>query len=160
MGLTWGDDWYMFWAWAFGQAPPNSVYGPGTNQSNDMMQSPGVANAINAFNQKNAGKCPSQWSPVTSYDYKFGLKGLWNAGLNSTQQFVGTYSVDVWPSSNGTARVYVYNTTSMTSFLYGIYPNFLNPPNGWPMGNASQEYEGVMPVSPGANACGCKNGGQ
>ena len=42
-----------------------------------MMQSPGVANAINYFNQKNAGKCPDQWAPVTGYGYKFGLNGLW-----------------------------------------------------------------------------------
>ena len=105
-----------------------------------MMQSPGVQNAINYFNQKNAGKCPSQWAPVKGYDYSFGLKGLWQSGLNSTQQFVGSYSVNIYPNANGTIDVQVYNTTSMTSFFYGIYPKYAwNPSNGWPMGNTSQE---------------------
>jgi hypothetical protein len=54
MGLTWDDDWSMFWSWVFGIAPSNTVYGPGTNQSNDMMQSQIVLSAINYFNNKNA----------------------------------------------------------------------------------------------------------
>ena len=28
MGLTWDDDWSMFWSWVFGIAPSNTVYGP------------------------------------------------------------------------------------------------------------------------------------
>jgi RHS repeat-associated protein len=155
MGLTWPESVAMGWAWLTGTAPPNAVYGPLTNQSQDMMQSPGVQNAINYFNQKNAGKCPSQWSPVTNYDYSFGLKALWQAGLNPTQQFVGSYSVNISPNANGTLDVQVNNTTSMTSFFYGIYPNAWNPPNGWPMGNASQQYNGTLPASTGATSCGC-----
>jgi len=158
LGLTWGDDWYMFWDWAFGNAPPDTVYGPDTNQTADMMQSPGVAAAINYFNQKNAGKCPSQWAPVKDYAYKFGLTGLWKAGLNSTQQFVGSYGVNIYPNADGTLNVDVYNTTSMTSFLYGIYPNRFNPPNGWPMGNASQRYEGVVSDTAATASCGCQSG--
>ena len=158
LGLTWADDARMFWGWVSGSAPPMTVYGPGTNQSKDMMQSQGVADAVRKFNQKNAGKCPRQRVPVTHYDYKFGLTGLWQAGSNSTQQFVGSYSVNVFPNANGTVNVDVYNTTSMTSFFYGIYPNALNPRSGWPMGNTSQEYEGVLPASTGATNCGCKTG--
>jgi hypothetical protein len=154
MGLTWGDNWYMFWAWVFGTAPPNTVYGPLTNQSQDMMQSPGVQNAISFFNKKNAGKCPGQQSPVTNYDYSFGPKALWQAGTNSTQQFVGSYSVNVSPNANGTLDVTVNNTTSMTSFFYGLYPNALNPPNGYPMGNTSQQYLGVVPAK--TASCGCQ----
>jgi len=157
MGLTWPESVAMGWAWLTGIAPPDTVYGPQTNQSQDMMQSPGVQNAINYFNQKNAGKCPNQWSPVTNYDYSFGPKGLWQAGLNSTQQFVGSYSVNIYPISNGTLDVQVNNTTSMTSFFYGIYPNSWNPPNGWPMGNTSQQYVGTLPASTGATGCGCGN---
>jgi hypothetical protein len=146
----------MFWAWLSGSAPPNTVYGPLTNQSMDMMQSPGVANAVNRFNQKNAGKCPSQGAPVTDFGYKFGLKGLWQAGSNSAQQFVGSYSVNIYPNANGTLDVHVNNTTSMTSFFYGLYPNAWNPSNGWPMGNTSQEYLGTLPASTGATNCGCQ----
>jgi RHS repeat-associated protein len=153
-GLTWGDDWSMFWGWAFGTSPPNTVYGPGSNQSNDMMQSPGVQNALNYYQQKNAGKCPGQQQPVTGYGYKFGPKQLWDAGLNSTQQFVGSYSVNIYPGANGNVNIQVNNTTSMTSFFYGLYPNSWNPSNGYPMGNASQQYQGTAPnpVSP----CGCQ----
>ncbi len=154
LGLTWLQDAQMFWAWLSGSAPPNTVYGPLTNQSMDMMQSQGVQNAINYFNQKNAGKCPSQQSPVTNYDYSFGPKALWKAGTNSTQQFVGSYSVNIYPNANGTLDVNVYNTTSMTSFFYGLYPNALNPPNGYPMGNTSQQYVGTVPGST-SSSCGC-----
>jgi RHS repeat-associated protein len=157
LGLTWADNWNMFWSWGSGNASPNTTYGPASDQSIDMMQSPGVANAVNYFAQKNAGQCPNQWSPVTNYDYNFGLKGLWQAGANSTQQFVGSYSVNVYPNAHGTLDVHVYNTTSMTSFFYGIYPNALNPPNGWPMGNASQEYVGVVPAPATSPGCSCGN---
>ena len=154
LGLTWLQDAQMFWAWLSGGAPPNTMYGPLTNQSMDMMQSQGVQNAIDYFNQKNAGKCPGQQSPVTNYDYSFGPKALWQAGTNSTQQFVGSYSVNIYPNANGTLDVNVYNTTSMTSFFYGLYPNALNPPNGYPMGNTSQQYVGTAP-GPTSSSCGC-----
>ena len=65
----------------------------------------------------------------------------------------------IYPSSRGTVTVYVYNTTSMTSLLYGIYPNFLNPPME-AHGNDLEEYEGVAPASAGADNGGCKNGSQ
>jgi hypothetical protein len=156
LGLTWVEDAQMFWAWVSGSAPPNTVYGPQTNQSMDMMQSPGVQNAIQYFNNKNAGKCPSQWAPVKGYDYSFGPKALWQAGTNSTQQFVGSYSVNIYPNSNGTLDIHIYNTTSMTSFFYGLYPNAWNPSNGYPMGNTSQEYLGTVPGSTGAKSCGCQ----
>jgi len=123
-----------------------------------MMQSVAVADAVNYFNQKNAGKCQNQSVPVTNCDYKFGLKGLWKAGFNSTQQFVGSYSVSVSPNSNGTVKVDAYNATSMRSFFYGICPNSWNAMNGRPMGNASQVYEGVLPASTGAKNCGCGRG--
>jgi hypothetical protein len=154
-GLTWAESIAMGWAWLTGTAPPNTVYGPNTNQSQDMMQSQGVQNAINYFNQKNAGKCPGQQSPVTNYDYSFGPKALFKAGTNPTQQFVGSYSVNISPNANGALDVSVFNTTSMTSFFYGLYPNFLNPPNGYPMGNTSQQYLGSVPASTGATNCGC-----
>jgi RHS repeat-associated protein len=143
LGLSWGDDWSMFWSWALGTAPPSTVYGPGTDQSNDMMTSPGVLAAVKAYDSKNSTGCNRV--PLTNYDYNFGLKGLWDAGLNPTQQFVGSYSVNVYPASNGQISIYVYNTTSLRSASYHVWPNAWNPSNGSPMGNASQVYVGTMP---------------
>jgi RHS repeat-associated protein len=152
-GLTWGDDVSMFWEWATGQAPAETVYGPWTNQTKDMMKSQGVQNAIKLYNQKNAGKCPDQQVPVQGFDYSFGPSQVWQAGTNSTQQFVGSYSVDITPGPVGTIDVDVSNTTSLTSLLYGHYPNALDPANGYPLGNASQVYQGTLPNT--AKACGC-----
>jgi len=145
LGLTWADNISMTWAWATGQAPDNQVYGPDSNQTKDMMNAPGVQKAIDFFNKKNAGRSRCDQQPVTHYDVPFGIKGLWNAGTNPTRQFVGTYSVDIYPNANGTISVQVNNTTSMTSLLYGAYPNSLNPPNGYPMGNSSQQYDWTQP---------------
>jgi RHS repeat-associated protein len=152
-GLTWGDDWSMFWQWVGGTAPANTVYGPGTNQSNDMMQSAGVKKAIDAFKKKYSGQCPEPGQSLKHYDYSFGLSELIDAGTNPTQQFVGSYSVNIFPNNDGSVNVHVYNTTSMTSFLYGLYPNSWNPSNGHPMGNASQEYIGIVPNV--MITCGC-----
>jgi RHS repeat-associated protein len=153
LGLTWAQDAQMTASWATGQAPANQGYGPSTNQTQDMMQSPGVQKAIAAFNSKYAGQAPNSQQSLTHYDVPFGLSGLWNAGTNSTQQFVGTYSVDIYGNSNGTISVQVNNTTSMTSLLYGMYPNALNPPNGYPMGNSSQMYYWTQPNTAGSGGC-------
>ena len=157
LGLTWADDASMTASWAAGTAPPSQGYGPSTNQTQDMMNAPGVQSAINYYDNKNANSSPGNQQAVTDYDASFGLSGLWNAGTNSTQQFVGSYSVNIYPNSNGTISVQVFNTTSMTSLLYGLYPNALNPPNGWPMGNASQMYYWTQ-RDPKAGGCG-GNGG-
>jgi hypothetical protein len=92
------------------------------------------------FYQKNLNASADQLQSVTNYAVHFGLSGYVQAGTNSTQQFVGSYRVDITPNSNGTLTFQANNTTSMTSFLYGLWPNSLNPSAGHPMANYSQTY--------------------
>ena len=72
---------------------------------------------------KNAGSGPLQ--AVENFRASFGLTGLVAAGLSPTQQFAGSFRVDISPvvSEDATYLMFtVTNTSSMRSFLYGIGP--------------------------------------
>lgn len=106
-----------------------------------MMHAPGVERARELYYSKNAGRFQcggddSPGEPVTDFGAGFGLPGLWQAGFNSTQQFVGDYAVDITPNADGSATFTLSNTTSMTSFGYGVFPSW----EGGPGGNMSQTY--------------------
>jgi RHS repeat-associated protein len=148
-GLTWGESLGMFWDWITGTGPDVRTFGPGSNQVIDLMDAPGVKKAREAFYQKNAARflearnpCEESPSlqPLTNYDPGFGLKGLWQAGFDPTEQFVGNYRVDIIPTADGSSIEFVItNTTSMTSFLYGIGPSWSRAAFR-PGGNMTQTY--------------------
>ncbi len=69
----------MFGEFLSGLGPDNLTFGPGSVESQMMASSPGVANAVNQY---------TSGGPSTGL-YTFGLSGLWNAGFNPIQQFVG-----------------------------------------------------------------------
>lgn len=124
MGLTWGDTFKMFSEWALGRGSDSRVFGPGSNQVNDLKDSPGVKVAINYFYAKNAdascGCGQGGYESLTNYAAGFGASGYLKAGLDSTEQFVGSFRVDIYPdNSNCTITIMLSNTTSMTSFLGG-----------------------------------------
>jgi hypothetical protein len=77
--------------------------------------------------------------PVINFAAGFGLKGLWNAGLNPTQQFVGSYRIDIYPDDGCKKTFVLSNTSSFRSFAYGIGPDWSRNTFG-PMGNMSQTY--------------------
>ena len=139
-GLTWAEVFRMFGQWVTGTAPAHQVFGSDTNQTKDMMNAPGVNRAREFFYQQNISNSGDQLQPVNKFAVHFGLSGYVEAGTNSTQQFVGSYTVNITPNSNGTLTFQINNTTSMTSFFYGLWPNSLNPSAGHPMGNYSQTY--------------------
>jgi hypothetical protein len=156
----------MFGQWFYGTAPALSLYGPDTQQTQDMMSAPGVLDALEFFYNKNAGLSLDQQQPVTNYNPGFDLSGLVAAGLNPTQQFVGNYRLDLYPLMDGTILIIASNTTSMTSLLYGLYPNAWDPPSGSIMGNSSQTYywttpnQSIIPASvPPISASFPANGG-
>lgn len=97
---------------------------------------------------------PGQKGAYTNYGAKFGLKGIYEAGTNMTQQFVGSYNVDVYPRVDGQIMVQVTNTTSLTSFLYGIYPEWANTPSGWIGGDFTQTYTWTQPADTSYNSSG------
>jgi RHS repeat-associated protein len=121
-GLTWKDDTVWFWEWVFGGGPDARYLGPNTPQTRDMMNAYGVNKARQLYCQKNKNRRGKPPLPVRnagkgSFPYPMGPM---RAGMNSTQQYVGTYSVDMYPNPDGTVNIVLNNTTSMGSFLYGI----------------------------------------
>ena len=72
----------------YGIGGDSLLFGPDTAESKMMASSPGVTNAVNSYLQ----------TGQTSGLYTFGLNGLVHAGLNPTQQFVGSYRWSVTPA--------------------------------------------------------------
>jgi|GEM_PF-5207761 len=104
--------------------------------ANEMRNSPGVNTLRNLYYSKG----------VTSYNYDFGLKGLWNAGFSPVQQFVGSYSVSVMPNlEGGFLQFTITNITSLRSADYHITPTSWNPTSG-PMGNFNQTFIFTEPL--------------
>jgi hypothetical protein len=85
-----------------------------------------VENARQFFIEKN--RCAEQMQPVNNYRAGFGLSDLWNAGLNSTRQFVGDYSIAISP--NGNVTIALDNITSMHSLSYHLLPSWARDPLG------------------------------
>ena len=104
--------------------------------ANAMRNSPGIIKARNDFYSKNK----------TSGSYSFGLKGLWQAGINPIEQFVGSfdYSISVNQEA-GVLQFTITNVTSCSSFDYHITPARWNW-NSWPMGNFNQTFIFTEPL--------------
>jgi RHS repeat-associated protein len=150
-----GDAGAMTLGWATGLGPSKYDFGPGSAEVRAMRHAPGTDKARRAFYQKN--KCePLQ--PLTNYNPGFGLKGLWEAGLDPIQQFTGDYRIDIYPNGDGTATFMLTNTTSVTSFFYGIGPSwnrFKYVPT--PGGNVTQHFHWTEPIPPNTGpTCGCQ----
>lgn len=150
LGLTWKETFGMFYKWVTGTAPARQWFGPNTNQAQDMRGASGVQDALLFWANKNSVaktcSCGKQQS-VTSYDVDFGALGYIEAGTNSTQQFVGSYVVDIHPDQKGNVTVVVRNTTSLTSFFGGYWPNSWNAAPGHPFGSFTQSYTWTQPAS-------------
>jgi hypothetical protein len=136
----------MTWEWITGTGPELQTYGPGTSPAEEMRHAPGVDAARQLFQKKNADiKACTGGDPqsLTNFAAKFGLGGLLDAGLNPTEQFVGSYRVDIiaWPANMalwpGESTVIISNTSSFKSFGYGITPDWRRSTFG-PGGNMSQ----------------------
>jgi RHS repeat-associated protein len=143
-GTSWSQSFTMGWQWLTGTGPNNQTFGPGSSPVNEMRDAPGVQGARNLFYQKNAGKACECRVPMTNYRASFGLTGLVRAGLNPTRQFVGSYSVDIYPLENCKIKIVLNNTTSFTSFTYGIGPDWQRS-TFRPMGNMTQTYWWIEP---------------
>jgi len=107
----------------------------------DLRDAPGVQKALDLFYFKNRGALASssELESVTNFGASFGLQGLWAAGLNLTRQFIGSYTVNVFPTGDRTLTIVVSNVTSMKSAGYRILPSWER--SWWgPFGNLTQFY--------------------
>ena len=135
----------MFRDWALGSGEQPRIFETCSIQSQNMSDAEGVTAARDLFYQKNEGRPFEQWEPVTNYRGTFGLAGLVRAGSDPTEQFVGSYRVDIFPDAGRNARFEVTNTTSMESFLYGLGPAYSREDLSYG-GNMEQTYTWIEPI--------------
>src|SRR5215469_11367606 len=125
-GTDWGTSMSLTWQWLSGTGPDSQTFGPGSSPASEMQNAPGVQAALNLYNQKNQNQgCDCRNAqPVTNFAAHFGLSGLFKAGLNPTEQFVGSYRVDIYPMPGCKKKIVITNTSSFRSFAYGIAPDW------------------------------------
>ena len=135
--------------WGFGHSGGDTHYGPNSPQSQEMSQSSIAGQLRGYFQNKNKDKLCKDWVGVTNYKTHFRVfhEVISDMG-NGTSEFVGDAAGEV--SINGVdlvnckvnARFKFTNTTSLTSLLYGRWPNSWNVTTpGRPFSNWTQTYE-------------------
>ena len=136
---------------ATGTGPENRDFGPGSVQVQSLRNSPGVNKArqwycLNGFDSS------GQPTPHSG-GHKFGLKGLFQSGLDPTLQFVGSYDWAITPNPDGTITFTLTNDTSLTSLLYQVGVPSHNRSSFRPFGTIRQTYHWTESTPP---PCGCK----
>ena len=71
--------------------------------------------------------------------------GVLRAGRNPTQQFVGSYNIDIYPNQNNTITFVLTNVTSLKSGTYHIGPEYPRSTVGLG-GNQTQIYTWTEPA--------------
>lgn len=141
----WGESLGMFRDWIFGTGAATRVFESCSPQSQNMADAAGVEKARQLIYQKNEGRPYEEWEPVKNYRGSFGLPGLVGAGVDPTEQFVGSYKVEIFPQPDKTLRFELSNTTSLESFLYGKGPEYEREDFAYG-GNMRQTYTWTEPV--------------
>ena len=130
--------------WALGTGLDNKKF-VNDNVSKAFMNANRVNEARNFYYKKYSGAKSLANTSVTGYKGSFGLSGLWNAGLDPIEQFVGTYRINVYNFNGSTLWFVLTNQTSMNSFLYDLGPSWQRSSWG-PGGNMNQIYIWSEPV--------------
>ena len=130
--------------WALGTGSDNRTF-INDNVAKAFMNANRVNEARNFYYNKYSGAKSLLNTSVTGYKGSFGLSGLWNAGLDPIEQFVGTYRINIYNFSGNTLWFVLTNQTSMNSFLYDLGPSWQRSTWG-PGGNMNQTYIWNEPV--------------
>ena len=146
-GATWSDAADMTMDWFFEEGPDRKVYRDGTPQIEDMKRAYRVNQARDFFYQKNAEarRKGQPLRPVTNYSGSFYPVGIIRAGNNPTQQFVGSYNIDIYPTGKNTVTFVLTNVTSVKSGTYHIRPEYPRGTKGVG-GNQTQIYTWTEPL--------------
>jgi len=118
-----GDALGVFMDWFFQIGSTYRIYGPGSDQVNDLQSSPGVTELLRYYCEKKK-KCGAS-TYVTHFDFDFEKHGgPFLAGVNPTQQLVGSFSANAYTGAGNDVLIEIYNTTSMQSFLFDRGPEY------------------------------------
>ena len=96
----------------------NRTFTQCSQQVQDMADAYAVGKARDHYYNKFNGKPFDEWKPVPDYKGPFGISGLIRAGIDPTEQFVGSYDIAIYPQKNKTLRFEVTNNTSMKCLKY------------------------------------------
>jgi len=135
----------MTWQFFSGTGPGSQTFGPSSQQSMSMAASMLLDNAIAAYLQNPSN--PKNQSGVLN----FGFTALLAAGVNPTQQFVGSFAFNISTLPNGALDVTLTNTTSFSSLMRFVQYFGLPVPGSWTrgtfpiMGNINQTFNLNMP---------------
>jgi hypothetical protein len=130
--------------WALGIGPDNRIF-LNDDVAKAFMDSHSVNLAREFYYNKFSVNENLANTSVTGYKGSFGLLGLWNAGLDPIEQFVGTYRINIYNSDGKTLWFVLTNQTSMNSFLYNLGPSWERS-SLEPGGNMKQIYIWSEPV--------------
>jgi len=144
--------------WATGHKGGDTNYGPDTGEAQEMSRSIAAQKLTSYFTSKNSGILCNDWQGVSDFKASFDFRELFGEHSNGTAEFVGSARGDVVigvafcnsGSSNGSvvAIFVLTNTTSLTSLLYGLWPNAWNVTKpGAPLSNWTQTYEWTQTYS-------------
>ena len=146
-GAAWDDDAYLFWNFISGTGPQTINFGPSSVETKQMEQSPGVALAMARFKSINQNAvCCKDLKQLRNYLYKFTASDI--AGSNATENFVGSYMVNIFPNDprDGQLKFVITNRTSSWSFLYHSALVQPYPRSAFgPMGNIYQTFAFYRP---------------
>jgi hypothetical protein len=133
--------------WLLGTGPKHRNFGQETNQARNMMDAPSVRKARRYYERKYAIKSlscscsPMNFNGYNVIDYigKFKVWEFLEATINldTTEHFVGSYSINIYGRADGKVSFFLNNKSSFTSFWYGIPPDWSRNTFG-PMGNMTQ----------------------
>ncbi len=146
-GLTWDENWSLFWDWVLERGPQKRAYGPNSPSTQELRRS-GGADAMRQQYRK--GGCRSGRGGYGSLDAY--LESVSNPS-NGTQVQVGGFRGTFTNSGNGTVTYTINNQLSMYSFFYHL-PGVPHAPRGGNiplMGNPDQQFTWTEQSS-----CGCQ----
>lgn len=118
----WGASARMTYDWMTGGGAANRHYDGSTSSAQNMMSARRVNEARAFFYKKNADALANgkPLESVTNYKGKFWLDDIVRSGLNPTQQFIGSYGIDITPVGDNQIKFDLSNNSSWKSFFYGI----------------------------------------
>lgn len=132
----------MTFDWFIGSNPLELSTHENNTVANAMRNAWKVEEARDFFYNKYKGSTDLTNASVTKYGADFGLEGLFRAGVDPVEQFIGSYDINIF--SNGQILTYkLTNTTSFKSLFYGVGPDW----RGGMMGNWTQTYIFTEPIN-------------